>query len=298
MGDGRAVRGLLAGLGAALALAPTTLRADGAYEMVLRTSDALVGGTVQLEQRIVVSVKGDRLRQEATGSRAVVTRRGARYEHRGKSLTLDQLDRGRRFEIDPDAGTYVEQTFAAARQLREAQLAAAEKTLGIDPAEAPPALPVSVNRTGERLRIHGRECERVVLRSTHEAVIAAGRGAPEAQATPSRFTMTFDLCLAPAVPAVAEAHALEQHIGDLIGTRGPALDRELRVFARRRDVFAVFELMHRLLEREQHRLGGVALRWDRVFAGPRRDEVEATLVREQGEITRIEEGSLDGAEEP
>src|SRR5438034_11709470 len=166
----------------------------------------------------------------------------------GQSLTLAQLDRGRRFEIAPDAGTYVEQTFADGRQRRETALAAAEKALGIDAVEAPPALPVSVDRTGERLRVHGRDCERVVLRSTRETVVVAGRGAPEASTTPSRFAMTFDLCLTPAARAVAEAQALEARIGDLTGERGPTLDRELRVFARRRDVFAVFELMHRLLE--------------------------------------------------
>jgi len=287
------VRGLLAGLGAALALGPSTARADATYEMLLRTEDRLVGGTVELEERIVVSVKGDRLRQEATGSRAVVTRRGARYTKPGKSLTLDQLDRGRRFEIDPDTGTYVEQAFADVRRRREAELSAAEKALGIDSAEASPALPVSVDRTGERLQVHGRHCERVVLSSTREAVVVAGRGAPEAQATPARFAMTFDLCLAPDVPAVAEARALEERISDLTGARGPALDRALRVFAHRRDVFAVFELMHRLLEREQQRLGGVALRWERVFTGPRRGALQETLVREQGELTRIEAGSLD-----
>jgi len=132
-----------------------------------------------------------------------------------------------------------------------------------------------------------------VLSSTRGAVVGAGRGAPEAQATPSRFALTFDLCLAPDVPAVAAARALEERIGDLTGARGPALDRTLRVFAHRRDVFAVFELMHRLLEREQQRLGGVALRWERVFAGPRRGAFQETLVREQGELTRIEAGSLD-----
>jgi len=283
------------GLGAALLLAPATVRADATYEMLLRTSDLLGGGTVELEERIVVSVKGDRLRQEATGTRTVETRRGARYEKPGQSLTLDQLDRGRRFEIAPDAGTYVEQTFADGRQRRETALAAAEKALGIDAVEAPPALPVSVDRTGERLRVHGRDCERVVLRSTREIVVVAGRGAPEASTTPSRFAMTFDLCLTPAARAVAEAQALEARIGDLTGERGPTLDRELRVFARRRDVFAVFELMHRLLEREQQRLGGVALRWERVFSGPRRGELQATLVRERGEITRIEERSLDAS---
>jgi len=283
------------GLGAALLLAPATVRADTTYEMLLRTSDLLGGGTVELEERIVVSVKGDRLRQEATGTRTVETRRGARYEKPGQSLTLAQLDRGRRFEIAPDAGTYVEQTFADGRQRRETALAAAEKALGIDAVEAPPALPVSVDRTGERLRVHGRDCERVVLRSTREIVVVAGRGAPEASTTPSRFAMTFDLCLTPAARAVAEAQALEARIGDLTGARGPTLDRELRVFARRRDVFAVFELMHRLLEREQQRLGGVALRWERVFSGPRRGELQATLVRERGEITRIEERSLDAS---
>src|SRR2546426_11150467 len=51
--------------------------------------------------------------------------------------------------------------------------------------------------------------------------------------------------------------------------------------------------MHRLLEREQQRLGGVALRWERVFAGPRRGALQETLVREQGELTRNEAGSLE-----
>ena len=281
--------------GAALALGASTVRADSTYEMMLRTQDALVGGTAELEARIIVSVKGDRMRQEATGSRTMVTRRGARYQKPGHRLTLDQNDTRRRFEIDLDANTYVEETFADARQRHEAELAAAEKALGIGPAKAIPTLAVSVDRTGERLRVHGRECERVVLRSTREAVVVGGRGAPKAEPAPSRFAMTFDLCLAPDVPALAEAHALEERIGDLTGTRGRTQDRELRVFAQRRDVFAVFELMHRLLEREAHRLGGVALRWEWVFSGPHRDEPEATLLRHLGEVTRIESGWLDAS---
>jgi len=95
--------------------------------------------------------------------------------------------------------------------------------------------------------------------------------------------------------ALAEAQALEARIADLTGARGAPQDRQLRVFARRRDVFAVFELMHRLLEREQDRLGGVALSWERVFSRPRRDEPQATLVRQRGEITRIESGPLDAS---
>src|SRR3989449_9257037 len=112
LGDGRALRVLLAGLGAAVALGPSTVRADATYEMLLRTEDRLVGGTVELEERIGVSVKGDRLRQEATGSRAVGTPRGARYTKPGQSLTPDQLDRGRRFESDPGTGAYVGPGFA------------------------------------------------------------------------------------------------------------------------------------------------------------------------------------------
>jgi len=286
---------LLAALGAALALGPSTARADGTYEMMLRTADMLVGGTVELEERIVVDVRGDRMRQEATGSRAVVTRRGARYEKPGHRLTLDQLDHGRRFEINVDAATYVEEAFAAARQRRETELTAAEKELGIGSEAAIPALVVSVDRTGERLLVHGRACERVVLRSTREVAVLGGRGASRAEASPSRFAMVFDLCLAPDVAPLAEARALEERIGDLAGARGATQDRQLRVFAHRRDVFAVFELMHRLLEREQDRLGGVALRWERVFSGPRRDESQATLFRQRGEITRIESGLLDAS---
>ena len=37
------MRLLLAGLGAALALGPSTVRADATYEMLLRTSDLLAG---------------------------------------------------------------------------------------------------------------------------------------------------------------------------------------------------------------------------------------------------------------
>src|SRR5205814_1106765 len=107
-------------------------------------------------------------------------------------------------------------------------------------------------------RVQGRECERVVLKSTREVVVVAGRGAPQAQAAPSRFAMTFDLCFARDVPAVAEAQALEERIGDAAGRRGPTLDRELRIFAR----------------------GG---------------EPQAALVREQGEVTRIESGPLDAS---
>src|SRR2546427_8200325 len=137
--------------------------------MMLRTQDALVGGTAELEARIIVSVKGDRMRQEATGSRTMVTRRGARYQKPGHRLTLDQNDTRRRFEIDLDANTYVEETFADARQRHEAELAAAEKALGIDPAKAIPTLAVSVDRTGERLRVHGdRKSTR--LNSSHSQI--------------------------------------------------------------------------------------------------------------------------------
>ena len=62
------MRGLLAGLGAALALGPSTARADATYEMLLRTEDRLVGGTVELEERIVVSVKGDRCARRRPGA--------------------------------------------------------------------------------------------------------------------------------------------------------------------------------------------------------------------------------------
>src|SRR2546426_7120258 len=48
LGDRRALRGLLARLGAALALGPSTVRADATYEMLLRTEDRLVGGAVVL----------------------------------------------------------------------------------------------------------------------------------------------------------------------------------------------------------------------------------------------------------
>src|SRR2546428_13536863 len=127
------------------------------------TKDALGGGPAERGARIIASVKGARMRRGATGSRTMVPRRGARYQKPGHRLILDQDDTRRRFEIDLDAATYVEETFADARQRHEAEFAAAEKALGIGPAKAIPTLAVSVDRTGERLRVHGRECERVVL---------------------------------------------------------------------------------------------------------------------------------------
>jgi hypothetical protein len=279
-----------------MATSPSASRAaaEGSYELVLRTSDALMSGTVELEERVVVSVKGDRLRQEATGTRSVLTRRGARYVKPGHRVTLEQVGQGRRYELNLEARTYVEESFARLRARQEAELTAAERALGVDPGGPAPTLAVSVERTGERRQVHGRECERVVLRSARELLVAATRGAP-APATPSRFVMTFDLCLTAAAPPVDEARALEDTVDDLTGLRGPWLERQLRVFAHRRDVFAVFELMHRLMEREQRALGGVALAWERVLVGPRRDEPRATLFRQTAEITRIEPGALEAA---
>ena len=67
------------------------------------------------------------------------------------------------------------------------------------------------------------------------------------------------------------------------------------VFGQRRDVLAVFELMHRLVEAEQRKLGGAALRWDRTFVGPQRDQPEAILFRHRGEVTRIDDAALDAS---
>jgi hypothetical protein len=269
--------------------------ADVLYELIARTSDALVRGTVELEERVTVSVKGDRLRQEIQGTRTVVTRRGARYQKPGHRVTLDQLDRGVRYEMNLDAGTYVEESFATTRRQHEDAIVAAEKALGLDPTAALPSLTATVDRPGERLQVQGRECERVVLRSTREIVLAATRGAGPVGTGPSRFSMTFDLCLAPDLPPMQEVRALEERVEHLTAMRGSLAERQLRVFAARRDVLAVFELLQRLMEREQQKLGGIALRWERVLVGPRRDEPEATLFRHWGEITRIEQGRLEAS---
>ncbi len=86
------VLGLVLGVGAGAA------RADVSYDLVAYTTDSLVRGTVELEERVSVSVQGDRLRQEARGARTVVTRRGARYQKPGHRLTLEQPDRGVRYD--------------------------------------------------------------------------------------------------------------------------------------------------------------------------------------------------------
>jgi len=283
------VVGLVLGGGTGLA------RADVSYELKASTTDTLVRGTVELEEQVAISVKGDRLRQEAKGGRTVVTRRGARYEKPGHRVTLEQPDRGRRYEINLDAGTYVEESYVAVRRQQEEALKAVEAALKVDPAAGPPALAVALERTGEHQTILGRECERVVLRASREVVLAAVRGGGPVQPAASRFSMTFDLCLAPDVPATRELRAVEERVGELTGERGALLERQLRVFGQRRDVLAVFELMHRLVEAEQRKLGGTALRWERTFVGPRREQPEAVLFRHRGEVTRIDDAALDAS---
>ena len=266
--------------------------ADVLYELVARTWDSLVRGTVELEERVTISVKGDRMRQEAEGARTVVTRRGARYQKPGHRVTLEQPDRDLRYEVNLDAGTYAEESYSAVRRDQEEALAAAEKALGVKTAAASPSLSISAERTGERQQVHGRECERVILKGSTEVALARTRGGGPTEATPSRHAMTFELCVAPDTAGSRELRAVEERVATLMGERGALLERQLRIFAHRRDLLAVFELMHRLMEQEQQRLGGVALRWERLFVGPRRDQPQATLFRHRGEVTRIEHSVL------
>ncbi len=286
---------LLGALMIALSSGAGSAGADALYELVARTSDSLTRGTVELEEKVTVSVKGDRMRQEVSGTRTVVTRRGARYQKPRHHVTLDQLDRGRRYEINLDAGTYAEESFATLRQQHAEGIAAAEKALGVNPSGPPPSLVISVDRPGERQQVDGRECERVVLKSSKDVVLAATRGGGPVEQTPSRFSMTFDLCIAPDTRVLREVHAVEDRIGNLTGMRGALLERQLRIFGSRRDILAVFELMHRLMEREQQGLGGVPLRWEQVFVGPKREQPQATLFRHWGEVTRVEDRVLDAS---
>lgn len=286
---------MLGVLAIALSSGAGSADADALYELVARTSDSLVRGTVELEEKVTVSVKGDRMRQEVTGTRTVVTRRGARYQKPRHHVVLDQLDRGLRYEIYLDAGAYAEESFATLRQQHAEEIAAAEKTLGLNPTGPLPSLVISVDRSGGRQQVHGRECERVVLKSSKDVVLAATRGAGPVEQTPSRFSMTFDLCIAQDTTLMREVHAVEDRVGDVTGMRGALLERQLRIFGSRRDILAVFELMHRLMERQQQSLGGVPLRWERVFVGPKREQPQATLFRHWGEVTRVEDRVLDAS---
>ncbi|MFQ5989971.1 MAG: hypothetical protein ACE5K9_08665 [Candidatus Methylomirabilales bacterium] len=284
---------ILGVLGLAVSLGAASADADVVYELVVRTSDSRVRGMVELEGKVTMSVKGDRMRQEMSGTLTVVTRRGARYRKPRHRVTLDQLDRGLRYEIDLDAETYIEAPYASLRQQREEEIAAAEKVLGMNSTGPLPSLAVSVDRTGERHLVHGRECERVVLKSTREVVLAATRGRGPAEQTPSRFSMTFDLCITPDTGLMREARAVEDRVADLTGMRGALEERQLRIFGYRRDILAAFELMHRLMEHEQHNLGGVPIRWEWVLVGPKGDQPQVTLFHHWGEVTRIEDRVLD-----
>ena len=285
---------LLAGVLAVIAASGVRLAAaDVLYETVVRTADSLTRGTAELEDTVTVSVKGDRIRQEIRGVRTVLTRHGARYQKLGHRVTLDQVDRGLRYEINLDAGTYIEEPFVGARRQHEETIAAAEKVLGIAPTAPAPTLAVSIERPGEHQKVHGRDCERVILKTTKEVVLAATRGTGRAGPEAVRFAMTDDLCIASDLPPMGEVRAIEERVEDLTGMRGALAERQLRVFEARRDILAVFELLQRLMEREQHRLGGVPLKWERMFVGPRRDQPQVTLFRHTGEVTRIETQPLD-----
>ena len=289
-------RVILGVLGVAVFAGAVPARGDVLYELVVRTSDSLLRGTVDLEEKVTVSVKGERMRQEMSGTRAVVTRRGKRYQKPGHHVTLDQLDRGRRYEIDLDAGTYMEESFAGMRRRHEEEIASAEKALGVKPTDALPPVTVSIERPGERHQVHGRGCERVILKAAREITLVATRGSGPAGQTPSRFSMVFDLCMARDAGLLREVRSVEERVADLTGMRGELLERQLRIFAARRDSFAVFELLQHLLEREQENLGGVSIRSERVFVGPKRDEPQVTLFRHRGEVTRIEDGTLDAGQ--
>ncbi|MGH7321489.1 MAG: hypothetical protein ACRELA_17950 [Candidatus Rokuibacteriota bacterium] len=281
-------------LGLLVATGAVPVSADVRYEAVVRTTDSLTRGTVELEEKVTVSVKGDRLRQEVQGARTVVTRRGARYQKPGHRVTLDQLDRGLRYDINLDAGTYAEESLAGLRQQHEETITAAEQALKVNPAEALPALSVTVERTGEQREVHGTPCERVVLRSATEIVLTATRGGGPVGSAPTRFSMTFDVCLA-RDSALREVRAIEERVETATGERGALAERQLRIFAARRDVLAVYELMQRLMDRERQNLGGTPMRWEETFVGPRREQRDATLYRHFGEITRIEHRPLDAS---
>lgn len=284
---------MLGVLGLAVSLGAASADADVLYELAVRTSDSRVRGMVELEAKVTMSVKGDRMRQEVGGTLTVVTRRGARYRKPRHRVTLDQLDRGIRYEIDLDARTYAETPYASMRQQHEQEVAAAEKVLGLNSTGPLPSLVVSVHRTGERQLVHGRDCERVVLKSTREVLLVATRRRGPAEQIPSRFSLTFELCIAPDTALMREARAIEDRVADLTGMRGALQERHLRIFGYRRDILATFELMHRVMEREQHNLGGVPIRWEWVFVGPKGDQPQVTLFHHRGEVTRIEDRVLD-----
>jgi hypothetical protein len=285
---------LISGLAAAVVLTVAVAEADVSYGLSVRTLDALGRGTVELEETITVSVKGERMREEVQGTRAVVTRRGARYQKPGHAVKLDLVDRGLRYEINLDAGTYVEESLANLRRQREEEIAAAARALGVRAGGPLPAVVISTDRPAGGEQVQGRACERVVLKATTEVVLLPSRGSRPAHSTPSPFVMTLELCLARDAETLREARDLDERLRDLLGLSGSLLEQQLRIFDHRRDLYAVFELMSGLLEREQRKLG-LPLRWQRTLVGPRPNQPEAVLFRQTGELVWIDPRPLDTA---
>jgi hypothetical protein len=284
---------LIGGVAAAIVLTVAVAEADVAYGLSVRTLDALGRGTVELEETITVSVKGERMREEVQGTRAVVTRRGARYQKPGHAVKLDLVDRGLRYEINVDAGTYVEESLADLRRQREEEIAAAARALGVRAGGPQPAGVISTDQLGGDL-VGGRACEKVVLKATKAVVLLPSRGSRPAGSTPSLYVMTLESCLARDAQTLQEARGLDERLRDLLGLGGALLEQQLRIFDHRRDLFAVFELMSGLLEREQRKLGW-PLRWQRTLVGPRHDQPEAVLFRQTGELVWIDPRPLDTA---
>jgi hypothetical protein len=284
---------VISGVAAAIVLTVAVAEADVAYGLLVRTRDALGRGTVELEETITVSVKGERMREEVQGTRAVVTRRGARYQKPGHAAKLDLVDRGLRYEINVDAGTYVEESLADLRRQRENEIAAAAGPLGVRTDGPGLAVVISADRLGGDL-VGGRACEKVVLKATKEVVLLPSRGSRTVASAPSPFVMTLETCLAREAEPLQEARDLDERLRELLGQSGPLREQQLRVFDRRRDVFAVFELMSAVLEREQRKLGW-PLRWERTLVGPRHDRPEEVLFRQTGELVWIDPRPLDAA---
>ncbi len=283
-------RGLVLGvLFSAVLLKADVLLADVLYETDVRIKDALVRGTIEIDQHQRVSLKNAMRREELTATRTVTTRRGARYARELHRVILRRLDKGVTYEVDLKGGTYKEERLDDELHRKEREIAQAEEALGTIREGGTRPLRVSVEPTGETKLLNGYPCRRYRLTAELEAQSPRG-GLLQV------YTMTWDLWITDETEWSREIRALDQKVAERTGEDGPLLERQMRIFERRGDLFAKFSLAYLRLEQEQRKLKGFPMKWEQILSGPIGTGSPGTLFHLTGEVTRLDLGPLQEAE--
>ncbi|MBI3989813.1 MAG: hypothetical protein HY347_09380 [candidate division NC10 bacterium] len=276
---------VLGGLFCLTLLKADVLLADVLYESDIRIKDALVRGAIEIEQHQTVSLKDAMRREELVATRTVTTRRGTRYARELHRVILQRLDEGVTSDVDVKTGTYTEEGFADELTRKTREIASAEDALKTVPEGVTRPLRVSVKPTGETKPLSGYECRRYLLTAEVEAESPRGGGLQV-------YTVTWDLWVTDETDWSKEIRTLDQKIAERSGEDGALLERQMRIFERRSDLFAKFSLATLRLGQEQRKLRGFPMKWEQVLSGPAGAASSGVLFHLTGEITNLRLGPL------